>query len=83
MNATLKKTMIPILIGALAGFGYWYFFGCTNGCAITSSPWRSSVYGAFMGYFAFGSLPKKFFTPRQKTGAEEIEETKKNKYKHE
>jgi len=73
MNATLKKTIIPILIGALAGFGYWYFFGCTNGCAITSSPWRSSVYGAFMGYFAFGSLPKNFFTGKKEQNASEDE----------
>lgn len=44
------KWTIGIVIGATAGFAYWYFIGCTTGsCAITSSPVNSSIYGALMG----------------------------------
>jgi hypothetical protein len=48
------KKYIPIaiglVIGAVAGYAYWYFIGCMSGtCAITSSPVNSSAYGALMG----------------------------------
>ncbi|MDZ4668907.1 MAG: DUF6132 family protein [bacterium] len=52
MNKILKYKMILIVgvIGAVAGYGYYYFVGCESGtCAITSSPINSSLYGAFMG----------------------------------
>lgn len=39
-------------IGALAGFLYYYFVGCASGtCAITSSPYISTLYGALLGLF--------------------------------
>ena len=44
----LKKyslTIIGALVGAVAGFLYWQQVGC----AITSSPVNSSLYGALMG----------------------------------
>jgi len=32
------------------GFAYYYFIGCNSGsCAITSNPYISTVYGAFLG----------------------------------
>jgi hypothetical protein len=38
------------LIGALAGYLYYYFVGCASGtCAITSKPLNSALYGAMMG----------------------------------
>ncbi|MBU3662709.1 MAG: hypothetical protein FGM41_05865 [Bacteroidetes bacterium] len=38
------------LLGAAAGYAYYYYIGCANGtCAITSKPLNSSLYGAFMG----------------------------------
>lgn len=38
------------LLGAGAGFLYWYFIGCSSGtCPITSSPLISSIWGAVMG----------------------------------
>ena len=47
------KKYIPTAIGAVAGaivgFSYWYFWGCTNGCAITGSPVNNTLYFAFMG----------------------------------
>jgi len=37
-------------IGALGGFAYYYFIGCTNGaCPISSNPWISAAYGALIG----------------------------------
>jgi len=36
--------------GAVVGFLYWRFVGCTSGsCPITSNPVHSSLYGAVMG----------------------------------
>ncbi|NVK27644.1 MAG: hypothetical protein HWE14_06350 [Flavobacteriia bacterium] len=48
------------ITGALAGFAYYYFYGCESGsCAITSNPWRSSGYGVMMGVLLFDGLHKK------------------------
>ena len=44
--------------GALAGLAYYYFFGCTNGCAITSSPWRTMLYMALVGWLLSGITTK-------------------------
>ena len=45
-----KFTVIGLLMGALAGYAYYYFVGCASGtCAITSSPVNSTLYGAMMG----------------------------------
>jgi hypothetical protein len=56
----LKKYKLGILgaaFGALLGFLYYYFIGCSTGtCAITSSPTNSTAYGALMGGLAFTSL---------------------------
>lgn len=43
-------TIIGILMGAIAGFAYYYFIGCASGtCSITSSPINSTLYGALLG----------------------------------
>lgn len=43
-------TIIGILMGAIAGFAYYYFVGCASGtCSITSSPINSTLYGALLG----------------------------------
>ncbi|MBK9177205.1 MAG: hypothetical protein IPM46_12905 [Flavobacteriales bacterium] len=49
MRYALLFTAIGVLLGGLSGWLYWNYFGCTTGCAITSSPMNSSLYGAFMG----------------------------------
>ncbi len=49
MKRTWLLTAGGVLLGAGAGWLYWNYFGCTNGCAITSSPINSSLYGALMG----------------------------------
>lgn len=43
-------TLIGMLLGAIAGYVYWHEVGCgSSTCPITSSPIRSSLYGALMG----------------------------------
>ncbi len=45
-----KRYFIGIILGAVAGYLYWYFIGCTSGtCPITSKWYNSSVYGAIFG----------------------------------
>lgn len=59
---TIKKYKIEIIgisLGAITGFLYWKFIGCTNGtCMITSKPLNSSLYGALMGYLVAGIFKK-------------------------
>jgi F0F1-type ATP synthase assembly protein I len=50
-----------ILLGALAGYFYWKFYGCDGTCMITSSPWRSMIYFSVMG-----ALVNNMFKPDKK-----------------
>lgn len=55
-----RITIAGLLLGAGAGFAYYYFVGCASGtCPITSNPWISTLYGAGMGGLAFNSLGNK------------------------
>ena len=55
----LLLTGIGIAIGALAGYGYYFYVGCASGtCAITSKPLNSTLYGALMGGLIFNMLVK-------------------------
>lgn len=47
MKNGLKWTL-ALSLGGAAGYAYWYFFGCTSGCAITSSPLNTTMYGMAM-----------------------------------
>ena len=54
-----KVTLIGILIGAIGGYAYYYFVGCSSGtCAITTSPINSSLYGAMMGALLANTFKK-------------------------
>lgn len=54
-----KWLIAGILVGALAGFLYWNFIGCSSGtCAITSKPVNSTLYGSLMGGLLFSSFKK-------------------------
>lgn len=45
--------LIAIGLGALAGYGFYYFVGCSTGaCPLTSNPWTSTGYGALLGWLA-------------------------------
>ena len=44
------KMLFGIAIGAGLGYTYYYFVGCQSGtCPITSKPFNSMVWGAFLG----------------------------------
>lgn len=46
-------------MGAIGGFAYYYFIGCSSGtCAITSKPLNSALYGALVGGLLAGSFKK-------------------------
>jgi hypothetical protein len=39
------------LVGGLLGYAYYRFVGCVAGtCPLTSNPYISSLYGAFIGF---------------------------------
>ena len=45
------RLILSILIGALAGFGFYRFVGCRSGaCPIWASPIASTLYGALLGF---------------------------------
>ncbi|MCB0402989.1 MAG: hypothetical protein KDD41_12955 [Flavobacteriales bacterium] len=46
-----KIALLVALLGSISGYLYWNYVGCASGtCAITSVWWRSTIYGAIMGY---------------------------------
>ena len=55
-----KWMLIGMLSGAVGGYFYYHFVGCSSGtCAITSNPLNSSLYGAMMGGLLFSNFQKK------------------------
>lgn len=59
MNKNYIKIMIGGAIGAIGGFLYWYFIGCTSGaCPISSSPVISTIWGALIGGLLFSAFKK-------------------------
>lgn len=56
---THQIVVLGVVLGAIAGFLYWNFIGCSSGsCAITSKPFNSSIYGALMGGVLFSMFKK-------------------------
>jgi len=54
-----KRDLIGITLGAVAGFLYWKFVGCSSGtCMITSKPINSTLYVAVMGFLVAGIFKK-------------------------
>lgn len=50
------KPFLGVLIGALAGFLYYHFVGCSSGtCGITSNPYSSIMMGGVLGFFITNS----------------------------
>ncbi|MGZ8568383.1 MAG: DUF6132 family protein [Bacteroidia bacterium] len=50
-------TILGIFVGALGGYLYWHFVGCSSGsCAISSVWYNSTGYGAMMGGLLFNSF---------------------------
>ena len=51
---TYLLSIVGVIVGAVAGYAYWQFVGCSSGsCAITSKPLNSTLYGAVMGGLLF------------------------------
>ena len=41
-------TWLSYLIGAIGGLVYYRFYSCDNGCAITSNPYLTMLFGALI-----------------------------------
>ena len=55
-----KLELIGAVLGAIGGWMYWRFVGCSSGsCAITSSPINSTIYGVLMGSIGLSLFKKK------------------------
>lgn len=50
------KPFTGFAVGAVAGFAYYYFIGCTSGsCPITGNPYLSILMGGLLGLFMVNS----------------------------
>jgi hypothetical protein len=66
-----RLQLIFLLAGAIGGFLYWRFVGCTSGtCAIKSVWYWSTLWGAAMGYL-IGDFITDFINRKKKIGGEE------------
>jgi hypothetical protein len=61
MSQIIYRKILPVVAGALLGYAYYYYIGCNSGtCAITSSPYISTIYGGVIGLLlVFPSKKKK------------------------
>ncbi len=58
---------LGVVVGAVGGYLYWRFVGCSSGgCVITSSPYISSIWGAIMGGLLFDMFKNKTKNKEQK-----------------
>lgn len=52
----LFRLVMFVVLGGLAGLGYYRFVGCRSGaCPIWSNPYISTGYGALLGYLLGGA----------------------------
>ncbi|WP_081711701.1 hypothetical protein [Flavobacterium enshiense] len=58
-NKTALLWLIGCIIGTVAGYFYFLYFGCQGSCAITSSPVNSTLYGTVMGGLVFSMFDTK------------------------
>lgn len=72
---TYKWKITGVIVGAMVGFAYWYFIGCTSGTCPIQSHWHTStLYGGLIGYI----LPKSPKKETKKIEYEKSEEIKKD-----
>ena len=44
------KLILGVVIGGVAGYGYYRLVGCSTGaCPITANPWISTIFGIVLG----------------------------------
>lgn len=53
------RTLLFAAGGAVAGLGYYYLFGCSGNCAVTSSPWVTMFYVGIIGALLSAVIPSK------------------------
>ena len=53
------RLLIFFGVGALLGLGYYYLFGCSGNCAVTSNPWMTMEYMAIIGGLLSEATKKK------------------------
>ena len=54
-----RGSLIGMAIGAIAGWAYYYFIGCSSGSCAIASNWQIAVpYGAVMGLLMAGIVKK-------------------------
>lgn len=63
-------TGIFTVVGAIAGYFYYIFFGCKTACTITSSPVRTMIYVAII----FALLSVMFWKDKKKNEDTKIED---------
>jgi len=71
------RQLTGVSVGLIAGYAYWYFYGCTEGCTITGTALNSSLYFGMMGYFASGLIVAKKdsnLSPDRQNTTDKIEE---------
>jgi len=67
-----KWKIVGTAIGAVMGFAYYYYIGCSSGTCPIQSHWQSStLYGGLLGY-VFVNSPKK---DKSKENGEQIQNT--------
>jgi hypothetical protein len=53
-------TIIGVVLGAVVGYAYYYYIGCSSGsCPITSKPLNSTLYGSLLGGLFLNLFQKK------------------------
>jgi len=49
---------VHIVLGGVIGYAFYHYVGCSTGtCLITSNPYMSTAYGAFMGWLLAETKP--------------------------
>lgn len=44
------KRILPVALGAVTGYLFYYYVGCNGSCPISGNPFVSTAYGAFAGF---------------------------------
>jgi hypothetical protein len=55
-----RLIIFGVILGAIGGYAYYHFIGCTNGsCMISSKPLNSTLYFGLMGGLFMSIFKKK------------------------